>query len=361
MYYHPKQVFLRQNPTMTENVSNKKKNILTLFRILFVVAGVIVAVYWSAQDDRWRKLLEINPLTLLLVLIIFAMCQVLVGLRWWILLRPQKVFISLWFAIKLHFLGLFYNNCMPGSVGGDLIRAWYVTLHTEKKIEAALSVFVDRIIGLFSTLVIAVSFYMIFLRDRSLEISTKQSSLIASLKEHRSTAICALLAVIALVIAAALIPRTRKFIKPVISKILQKTLKILEKLKNAAIIYGKNPVSIIAAFALTVTLQITQITGFWLIGRNLGIEASIWYYYVFFTLTWVLGAVPVSIGGAVVVEAILVVFFVKIANTPQDAALALAISQRFVWILTSLLGAVVHVSGKHLPRQISIDADQNMQ
>jgi len=346
---------------MTENVSNKKKHILTLFRIIFVAAGVLWALNWAAHCDRWRKMLEINPAALILALIVFTMCQVIVGLRWWILLRSQSVFISLWSAVKLHFLGLFYNNCMPGSVGGDLVRAWYVTLHTEKKFEAALSVFVDRIIGLLSTLVIASVFYFIFLKNQSIEITSKQSTLIDSLQKHKLSAIFILGVIILLLVAMVIIPKTRQIIKKIVSLASQNALKILKKLKTAAIIYGKNPIPILTVFALTVTLQIAQITGFWLIGKNLGIDASIWYYYVFFTLAWVLGAIPVSIGGAVVVEAILIWLFVNIANTPADAAFVLAISQRFIWIVASLLGAIVHISGKHLPNQIFIDSDQNMQ
>ena len=355
MYYHPKQVFLRQNPTMTENVSNKKKNILTLFRILFVAAGILWALHWASQGDRWRKLLEINLTSFIFALFIFTICQVLVGLRWWILLRSQAVFIPLWSAVKLHFLGLFYNNCMPGSVGGDLVRAWYVTLHTKNKFEAALSVFVDRLIGLASTLVIAAAFYLIFLKNQSIQITAKQSTLVDTLQKHRGILIFILGVFLLLFFAMLLIPRTRRNIKNIAALIRQNTLKIIKKLKNAVIIYSKNPIPVLTAFALTVTLQITQITGFWVIGKNLGIDASIWFYYVFFTLTWVLGAIPVSIGGAVVVEAILVWLFVNIANTPANAAFALAISQRFIWIIASMLGGIVHIAGKHLPTQFSVD------
>ena len=102
------------------------------------------------------------------------------------------------------------------------------------------------------------------------------------------------------------------------------------------------------------------ITSFWFIGRNLGITASIKYYYVFFTLTWILGAVPVSIGGAVVVEGMLMVLFINITGAAEDSALALALSQRFVWILASLPGAVIHLTGAHLPKDFSIDYEKPM-
>ncbi len=65
-------------------------------------------------------------------------------------------------AIRLFFLGLFYNNLMPGSVGGDLVKAWYVTKHTDKRLEGVLSVFMDRVIGLFGMVLMAIFTYLAF-------------------------------------------------------------------------------------------------------------------------------------------------------------------------------------------------------
>ena len=107
----------------------------------------------------------LGPLLLLAAtLAVFIFSQIVIGLRWWILLRTQQIFIPFWAAVRLYFLGWFYNIVMPGPVGGDLVRLWYVTKHTDKKFNAALSVLVDRIVGLISTLIIAAFFYTVFLR-----------------------------------------------------------------------------------------------------------------------------------------------------------------------------------------------------
>ena len=103
------------------------------------------------------------------------------------------------------------------------------------------------------------------------------------------------------------------------------------------------------AFGLTVFLQMLAITAFWLLGSNMGIQADVKYYYVFFTLTWVLGAVPISIGGAVVVEGMLAYLFITFAGVAKEAASALALCQRAVWMLASLPGAAIHLIGAHLP------------
>ena len=90
----------------------------------------------------------------------------------------------------------------------------------------------------------------------------------------------------------------------------------------------------------------------------MGIEASIKYYYVFFTLMWVVSALPVSIGGAGVMEYGLVYLFTQFAGVDPESALALALCQRIVWMITSLPGAAIHLVGAHLPKDFFIDYNE---
>jgi uncharacterized membrane protein YbhN (UPF0104 family) len=128
----------------------------------------------------------------------------------------------------------------------------------------------------------------------------------------------------------------------------------VKKLWTAAVLYGSNPLTILAAFGLTFLLQGIVITGFWLIGRQIGMEAGLRYYFVFFPLTWGLGAIPVSVGGAGVVEGGLAGLFV-LAGAGAEQALAIALCQRAVWIVAALPGAWIHWTGRHLPKEMQIE------
>jgi len=346
---------------MLKAKAKKTKLLFMLFRIAFVATGIILAIIWTSQQQRWRKLTEINPAIFACSLGIFIIAQIIVGLRWWLLLRSQSIFMPFFSAVRLHFLGLFYNNCMPGSVGGDLIRAWYVTKHTDKRFEAALCVLVDRVVGLTSTLVIAVFFYSLFLRGKTLPISAQQKGgFLKSLAEHKMIFLW-LFGFIALISCGLLLHvKGRTMLRKICLLVVDRALRTAEKFKKAIFLYCRKPLTLLTAFGLTVFLQIMTITGFWLVGRDIGITASIKYYYVFFTLTWVLGAVPISIGGAVVVEGMLMVLFINIAGVAKASALALALSQRFVWILVSLPGAAIHLLGAHLPKNFFIDYDESI-
>ncbi len=349
---------------MAYTKNNRSKYIFLVLRIAVVAAGIIFGVIWVSREQRWEKLAAIfggmNLLVFAAVLVIFAVSQLIVALRWWFLLRSQSVFIDFTAAVRLHFLGLFYNNFMPSSVGGDLIRAWYVTHHTEKKFEAALSVFVDRVVGLISTLLIAVFFYTVFLIPEGKKIVfTGKGNLLKTIVEYRAIFLVILAGLLIIIVSLAVLPSSKKILKRILSGFCVYGRKILKKLKDSAVVYCSRPVTIVIVFGLTVFLQILVITGFWFLGCDIGIEASIKYYYVFFTLTWVLGAVPISIGGAVVVEGLLAYMFVNFAGVEAEAALALALCQRIVWMITSLPGAAIHLFGAHLPEN-SVDYENGM-
>lgn len=344
--------------------ANRSKLAFLIGRIAVVVGGIIWAILWVSRGQRWENLakifLRLNLWVFAATLGIFVAAQLIIALRWWLLLRSQSAFMSFWTLVKLHFLGLFYNNFMPGSVGGDLLRAWYVTKHTDERFKAALSVFVDRVIGLLGTLIIAVFFYLLVLQGQGGGSSFSNKDITPlPLFVHKRLLSWAVAGVAAVFFGLLLYRPGRGMLAKAWSYFTVKGLAVSKKLKDAIIIYCNSPIVILVAFGLTVVLQIVTITGFWFLGVALGITASIKYYYICFTLAWVLGVLPISIGGAVVVEGLLVVFFTRFANVGAEQALALALCQRSVWMLASLPGAVIHLLGAHLPKDFSIDCKQS--
>jgi uncharacterized protein (TIRG00374 family) len=350
---------------MAEGKISKSKHVFLYLRIAFVLCGIGFGIYWLSRGQRWSNLtkifLQLNLWIFAACLGVFIIGQIVVALRWWLLLRTQSIFIGFWAAVRLHFLGLFYNNFMPSSVGGDLIRAWYVTRHTDRRFEAALSVFVDRAIGLLSTLVISGFFYVVFLRGQRVESTAgTQGGFFESMVAYSRIFLWVLFCVAAVFCLLLLHAKGRLILVKAWSYIRMLGTRMIRKLKDSIVIYCRRPLVVLAAFGLTVFLQILVITGFWFLGVNLGIDASIKYYYVFFTLTWVLGAVPVSIGGAVVVEFSLASLFVKLAGVAEEPAAALALCQRAVWMLASLAGAGIHLLGAHLPKDFFVDYNESI-
>lgn len=343
---------------MADSKAKKNKHIFLLLRITVVIAGIIWGAIWVTTKVGWDSLANVfgqmNLWMFAVMLVILLFSHAIVGFRWWLLLRTQSVFIGLWVAVKLYLVGWFYNNFMPSSIGGDLIRAWYVTKHTDRKFEAALSVLVDRAIGLVATLANATFFYLLFLRGQNIETS-REINFIDAFVKYRYIILWAVSAIAIVFLLFSLFRQTRMIMRKVWSSFWTRVLKILKKIKDAVVIYSKNPMSILAVFWVTIFMQLMLITSFWFLGTSLGIDVNVKYYYVFFTLTWVLGTIPISIGGAGVVEGGLVSLFILVACVEPKQALAIALCQRAGWMLTSLPGAVFHLMGMHLPKNFSVD------
>lgn len=71
--------------------------------------------------------------------------------RWWVLLLSQGIRITPWQTVRVSFIGYFFNTVMPGSVGGDLVKAYYVARDREgQRVEAISTIILDRLIGLFA-------------------------------------------------------------------------------------------------------------------------------------------------------------------------------------------------------------------
>jgi uncharacterized protein (TIRG00374 family) len=328
-------------------------------RLLVVAAGLVWASIWLGQEGRFGKLVavfkQINPAIFVIALAGYVAGQLVVALRWWILLRTQGIFIPLGAAVRLNFLGMFYNNFMPSSVGGDLVRAWYVTKHTEKRFEAALSVLVDRMVGLLGSTIIAIVFYFLLPSRKDIELSMRSGSFGSSIYQYKTAFIWVALGIGAVVIFLLAIPATRNILRKWWLLGCEQGGRLLRKLVKAGALYCKRPVEVGVVLVLTIALQILSITAYWLVGRQIGVDVSLSYYYVFFTISWSIGMLPVSIGGAVLVEGSLAAMFIKFAFVKAEPALALALCQRIIWMLASLPGGWIHLAGGHLPKDFSID------
>jgi uncharacterized protein (TIRG00374 family) len=69
--------------------------------------------------------------------------------QWWLLLEKQEIQISFRQVFRYYFTGLFFNNFMPGNVGGDIKKVWDINKHTGQFGAGFTATLFDRLLGLF--------------------------------------------------------------------------------------------------------------------------------------------------------------------------------------------------------------------
>ena len=130
---------------------------------------------------------------------------------------------------------------------------------------------------------------------------------------------------------------------------------ILSKVQQSIRIYCNKWLAIAYALLLTFCCQGMHVIAMWLVGREIGLTAPAKYYFIFFPISWLLGALPISVGGLGIMEGWLKMMFMRVGTMSSKDALALALFQRLILLFASLPGAVIHLIGAHLPKDFFID------
>jgi len=74
--------------------------------------------------------------------------------RWMWLMRCRGLQVMYGRVLQLTMVGMFFNICMPGMTGGDVVKAYYAAKGTDRRGTAILSVVLDRLCGLLALIIL---------------------------------------------------------------------------------------------------------------------------------------------------------------------------------------------------------------
>lgn len=111
-----------------------------------------------------------HPGLIISAFFILLVAAVITFYRWKLLLKGQKIFLSMKEVTSLGFIGLFFTAVLPGAVGGDLIKSVYIAKKVKsQKTSSVLTVLVDRVIGLAALIIICTLGLLLNIRSVSKE------------------------------------------------------------------------------------------------------------------------------------------------------------------------------------------------
>ncbi len=91
---------------------------------------------------------EADAALLLLGLGLLSPIYLIGSARWYLLMRVRGMSVTPTKTFRLTMVGVFFNLCMPGATGGDLMKAYYAAKGSSQRSVAVMSVVVDRMCGL---------------------------------------------------------------------------------------------------------------------------------------------------------------------------------------------------------------------
>jgi uncharacterized protein (TIRG00374 family) len=241
-------------------------------------------------------------------------------------------------------VGAFYNTFMPGSTGGDVLKAYYASKHTTHRTRAVLSVIIDRVIGLLGLVIMG--------------------GVMASIQYVRSpnpddpaTRACRQVAIGSAVILAGVMFGIVIFFQTTLRGLLGvdyllSKLPMQKQVQNAIQvmrIYKRRPGLVLGALLITFPVHITVVISAMLAGMAFGLPIPPLYYFVAVPVIVLAGAVPISPQGAGVME-FFAIHLTKQHGVTVGQAFALAMSIRLVQMAWNLTGGVfVFKGGYHAP------------
>lgn len=121
---------------------------LKLIIKIVISAGLLTWIISKIQlDSLGTAVLQSHLPTLLVSFLMVNICMLVSVLKWRPLLTVHKVQIPFARLLSFYYTGLFANNFLPSSIGGDAMRIYDVAKLSSKPKEAAASVIAERLLA----------------------------------------------------------------------------------------------------------------------------------------------------------------------------------------------------------------------
>ncbi len=266
-------------------------------------------IYLILQQDwknLWINLQNISVMVILLVCFLFLTRIVINSIRWFILLGIARIDIPLLDCIELFFLGMFFSNFLPTTIGGDGVRFLGLMHYEDDRSKVLSSIVIDRIINLFAILILFPLPIIVFS-----EIFSSGNGVKTSAGYFLSTV-------------------SNKF-----QKLKANIQEFLERNK----FWFESPNRLLLSLVVTWLSQLFYYYGIWILARNLGMKVSLIQVVSVSVFVYLATLLPISINGYGVREVTITTLY-SILGFPLDGAISLAIVSRLIYFVTSLFGGI---------------------
>lgn len=262
-------------------------------------------------------------------------------LRFQWLLRAQGIRVDYWKCLKMTFAGNFLNFVTPfGSHLGDVFKAYFVAQHTDHKTEAVTTVFLDRLVGLGSLLLVVALITTLSPSD----------SRLAGFRPYMlgmlGAGVLASIAYLSPALRRHLLPRAWLERLPIAGQ--------LQRIDRTARALAESKSTMVGAALLTIFLQALAVGAYFTVAVAIGLDAG-WHnvqeYYTYFYTGVLIQALPGPPQGLGTVELAYRYFLAPFGSPSQIVCVAFAV--RVVALTAALPGLLVTLTGSYKPRNVA--------
>jgi glycosyltransferase 2 family protein len=289
-----------------------------------LLALLVSQVDWAAIHDSLSlaMLPALIAGTLLLMLPSLA-----IAIRWYVLLEAMEHPVPFRWSLRQAFIGVFFNQCLPTSIGGDGYRIIVAKQRGLDWRDATASVLVERYVGLICLLLVA---------------ACGMVPLALSLTSEAITGLLILVVAGAIfgafgVAAVAEIATFRK-LPGIVTKLLNwwivgRILGLIRRVVRSQRILG-------ILLVTSVIGHLVNSIAVWMLGQSIGVEVGIGTYLAVLSLAVLATLIPLSIAGWGIRDGV-IVGLLGAVGVAHEQALVLSIGFGVMLLLASLPGGIL--------------------
>ncbi|MBI5123987.1 MAG: flippase-like domain-containing protein [Candidatus Omnitrophica bacterium] len=303
-----------------------RKAISSILRAFISIFFVILLLY--IMRDKYPQIIKALASTKVSIfifsLLIFAGACAIASIRLRLIIKAQDVSVTFKEALSLTFIGYFFNNFLPTSIGGDVVKGYYLSKKSDNKAGSYASIVVDRMIGLI-TMIFMAFVALFFVKDGIVDNTIKY-----------------IIYAITLVSFLALVFMTNKKLAKKFSFLLFLVNPIKEKLKKLYDIvhkYKYHKSLMLKSFAISFLSQILFFMSLNAVALSIGSRIPLKDLFIKMPIIGMMSMLP-SINGLGLREGSTVVFFGPLIG--QDRAFALSILWFLVLLCISFIGGLIY-------------------
>ncbi len=296
------------------------------FLLRLVITAAILTVILRAIDIKQvLQILQHAQLSLLALAVLLQLGSTAVSAyRWQIIMQNLGFGQNFAFYWQSYFKGMFFNQGLPTSIGGDAVRVLDVAAHGFRKRDVLYGVMVDRTVGLGALMLLSLLAYL--LKPDLLPIQVYHPMLMLI--------VTGLTGFLGLLIVGKM-QCLNRYQRLVFLKIISDRLYLIFRTERLLLI------------TLSLLIPFLALLGFFATGWALGLRYDLMIYFAIVPVAIILTIIPVSIAGWGVREGALVGLF-SLIGANKAIVLTMSLLYGLTLIIVSLPGLFTFLKGRHV-------------
>lgn len=306
---------------------NGRKLIFNLLKIVVSAVLLYLILRGTNLTEIGRAIRTANFLLLFIAFSLHLLGFTISAFRWRLLLRSRGSDTSIRFLIESYIIGMFFNNFLPSTIGGDVYRAYDSHRLGQSKSSALAVVFVDRFLGLLALMIFAL---LALLNSNALTESIP------------FLFVWVLLGTLGMVAFVLIIFMPPAWLPQWIANLNIPFASKIKGILEAFLAFQGHRTVLFKALGLSILLQANVILHYYLISQALSLPIPLWSFFLIIPLATLITMLPISVNGIGVRENVYLFFFAPFLVADSQAV-------AFSWIvygmvvLQGLIGGVVYM------------------